>query len=104
MAEVQVTRWREIPSLVTAREGDDIVKIPLAPRFQEAIDEAAMRSGAMASDAYLEGWTRGEWTVVEGSATHAAASTAAELEQTFDEAAITAVLEAYGPGTTGDDA
>ncbi len=43
MAEYQITRWREIPSLVTAREGDQVAKISLSTRFQEAIDEAAMR-------------------------------------------------------------
>ena len=38
MAEVQVTRWREIPSMVTARDGDDVVKVQLPARFQEAIE------------------------------------------------------------------
>ncbi len=47
MAEFQVTRWRAIPSMVTARGGDGrSVKIPLPGRFQEAIDELAMRTGA----------------------------------------------------------
>ena len=40
MAEIQVTWWRDLPSLVVARDGDDVVKVPLPPRFQEAIDEA----------------------------------------------------------------
>ena len=51
MAEIQVTWWRDLPSLVVARDGDDVVKVPLPPRFQEAIDEAAMRLGAVDSPA-----------------------------------------------------
>ena len=62
MAEYQITYWRELPSLVVAREGDVQAKTQLAPRFQEAIDEAAMRLGEVSSDAYLEGWHRADWT------------------------------------------
>ena len=41
-----MTYWRELPSLVVAREGESVTKGLLDPRFQEAIDEAAMRLGA----------------------------------------------------------
>ena len=101
MAEVQVTRWRELPSLITARDGDDTVKIPMPPRFQEAIDEAAMRAGAVDSDAYLEGWTRGEWQVMEGSAAEAADAATITLEASWDEAALQAVVDSYGPADSG---
>jgi Virulence factor len=104
MAEVQVTRWREIPSMVTARDGDDLVKIQLAARFQEAIDEAAMRLGAEDADAYLEGWSRDPWADVEGSATQAAEAVSAELEARWSTEAITSLLDSYGPGQSGDDA
>ena len=103
MAEVQVTLWREIPSMVVARDGDDIVKAPLAPRFQEAIDEAAMRLGDVGSDAYLEGWTRGPWTGMAGSAAQAAEAVIAELETTWSAEALAALLDSYGPPSTGDD-
>ena len=53
-----MTCWRDLPSLVVARAGDETVKAPLAPRFQEAIDEAAMRLGDTGSDDYLAGWER----------------------------------------------
>ena len=69
MTEYQLTFWRDLPSLVVARDGDDVTKSPLAPRFQEAIDEAAMRLGDTSSDDYLSGWTRGEWTPAAGSTT-----------------------------------
>ena len=51
-----MTFWRDLPSLVVAREGESVTKAPLAGRFQEAIDEAAMRLGETGADAYLDGW------------------------------------------------
>ena len=39
--EFQVTYWRDLPSMVVAREGEQVTKVPLAGRFQAAIDEAA---------------------------------------------------------------
>ena len=53
MTEYQITSWHQIPSMVVARNGDDIAKVQLAARFQEAIDEAAMRMGETDADAYL---------------------------------------------------
>ena len=103
MAEVQVTRWREIPSLVTARDGEDLVKVPLPARFQEAIDEAAMRAGAVDSEAYLEGWTRGEWQVMEGSAAEAADLVSRELDATWNPEALNGLVDTYGPpGATNE--
>jgi len=62
-----VTYWRDLPSMVTARDGDAaVIKSQLAQRFQDAIDEAAMRLGETDADAYLAGWTRGEWTPADG--------------------------------------
>ena len=93
MAEYQVTRWRDIPSLVTAREGDSVTKVPLAPRFQEAIDEAAMRVGATDADAYLEGWNRTEWQRLDGDAAAVAESVARDLDARFDEATLARMLD-----------
>jgi len=96
MIEYQVTSWREIPSMVAAREGDTVVKVPLPARFQEAIDEAAMRGGATDSEAYLDGWTRGEWTMPAREPDHPtdlADHVARELDETWDQAAISAYLE-----------
>ena len=60
-----MTRWRELPSMVAARAGDETVKAELAARFQEAIDEAAMRLGDTGSDEYLSGWRRSDWAADE---------------------------------------
>lgn len=98
MAEYQVTSWRDLPSLVVARAGDDVAKVPLAPRLQEAIDEAAMRLGETGSDQYLAGWRRPPWTAGEGAPAAVAATVARELEHTWDEAAVAGFLDSLGPG------
>ena len=67
MTEYQVTSWRELPSMVAARAGDEAVKAQLPPRFQEAIDEAAMRLGDTGADDYLAGWARSSWTESAGT-------------------------------------
>jgi hypothetical protein len=98
VAEVQVTRWRQIPSLVVARDGDDeVVKIQLPARFQEAIDEAAMRLSAVDAEAYLEGWARDPWVTVAGSVSEAAEATAADLEAHWTDQVIADLIASLGP-------
>ena len=58
MPELTVIWWRDIPAQVTAKEGRTRAARELAPRFQEAIDAAAMRGGLIGTDAYLEEWRR----------------------------------------------
>jgi hypothetical protein len=96
-SEYQVTYWRDLPSMVVAREGESVTKAPLAPRFQEAIDEAAMRLGAVGSDAYLEGWTRGDWTNADGSHAAVCDRVVADLEAEWPPERLTAYLDDLGP-------
>jgi hypothetical protein len=58
VAELTVIWWRDIPAQVTAKEGRTRAARELSPRFQEAIDAAAMRAGLIGTDAYLEEWRR----------------------------------------------
>ena len=92
-----MTYWRELPSLVVAREGESVTKGMLAPRFQEAIDEAAMRLGATGSESYLEGWTRGEWTSAEGNGPEVCDRVVADLEAQWPAERLTEYLAALGP-------
>jgi hypothetical protein len=94
VTEYQVTYWRDLPSLVVAREGDSVTKGPLAPRFQEAIDEAAMRLGAIDSEAYLEGWTRGDWTAADGTPAEVCDRVVADLEAEWSAERIAEYLDA----------
>ena len=93
MSEYQITYWRDIPSLVVARNDGDVTKAPLAARFQEAIDEAAMRLGDVDADAYLAGWRRSEWTAADEGPAQVADRVVADLEGTWPPEALTKYIE-----------
>jgi hypothetical protein len=97
VTDYQVTYWRDLPSLVVARDGDETTKATLGPRFQAAIDEAAMRLGDVGSADYLAGWTRGEWTPAEGSTTEIADRVVAELEESWPADRLSDYLDTLGP-------
>ncbi len=92
MTEFQITYWRDLPSMVVARAGDETVKVQLAQRLQEAIDEAAMRLDAADADAYLAGWRRTDWQAADGDPKQVAESISAKLENDFTDEKITEFL------------
>lgn len=84
MAEYQITYWREIPAMVTAREGRrNTAKVELPERFQTAIDTAAMRSGLVGTDAYLDQWRRTPWQERDGEPAQVARLVAAEIQNEY---------------------
>lgn len=93
MTQYQITYWQDLPSMVIARSGDETVKVQLAQRLQEAIDEAAMRLGASDSDAYLAGWRRSEWLDGDGDPNQVAETISAKLENEFTEEKIKEFLD-----------
>jgi hypothetical protein len=96
-----VTYWRDLPSLVVARAGDQVTKSPLASRFQAAIDEAAMRVGATGADDYLDGWRRGDWTPADGEPADVVERVVASLEDEWPPSAVADYLDALGPRSEG---
>jgi hypothetical protein len=99
VADYQVTYWRDLPSLVVAREDGQVVKSPLGGRFQEAIDEAAMRLGATGSDDYLAGWARGDWTWLDGDPAEVADLVVAQLEEAWPADRLADYLDSLGPAS-----
>lgn len=79
--------------MVVAKLGDETVKIQLAQRLQEAIDEAAMRLGESDADAYLAGWSRSEWLEVDGDPKTVAETIGGKLENEFTEDKIKNFLD-----------
>jgi hypothetical protein len=59
--QYQIVYWRDIPAQVKVRQGSRRVSRQLSLRFQEAIDEAAMRGQATDTDDYLAEWRSSEW-------------------------------------------
>jgi hypothetical protein len=96
MAQLTIVFWRDIPAQVIVSAGRQRAKRELTQRFQEAIDRAAMRSGAHGTDAYLQEWRRAD-PVPCGDDLEAEASAAAErLEAEYDEAKLKALVMAGG--------
>lgn len=93
-----MTRWRELPSMVAARAGDQTVKAQLAARFQEAIDEAAMRLGDTGADDYLAGWERSPWTEADGAPAEVLDRVTAELDAQWPAERIADYLDGLGTG------
>jgi hypothetical protein len=84
MATYQILFWQDIPSLVEAREGQDVKKEQLSQRFQELIDLVAMKKQLAGTDAYLEEWNKGPRQDREGGAEEVVKAVAEELEADFD--------------------
>ncbi|MEJ7706092.1 MAG: virulence factor [Nocardioidaceae bacterium] len=97
MSEYQITYWQDLPSLVAARDGEDTTKAPLAARFQEAIDSAAMTLGAVDSDAYLAGWRRTEWMAADGAPTEVCDEVVSRLEAQWSQEALSTYLLSLEP-------
>ncbi|MFL5777944.1 MAG: virulence factor [Chloroflexota bacterium] len=58
MAALTVIWWRDIPAQVVAKDGRRASKIVLHPRFQVAIDRAAVKAGKRAMDDYIAEWRK----------------------------------------------
>jgi hypothetical protein len=95
MAKLISIYWRDIPAQVLGRAGRGKVRQELPPRFQEAIDRAAMRAGRGSSDAYLDDWRR-ETEVVTGDLEQLVRERAEQLEQAFPEDYLERVVRNKG--------
>ena len=97
MAEYQITYWRNIPSMVTAREGRrNKAKAELPRRFQVAIDEAAMRANLIGTDAYLEQWRRDPWQQKDGTPEEVSTAIVAQIETEYTPARLRELMQSGG--------
>ena len=85
MAKYQIMYWKEIPAQVKAMDDQEEFSFPLPPRFQEVIDEIAMREGDLDSDAYLDGWHWGEIQELPGTAEQVAQKVAADVDAQYPQ-------------------
>ena len=95
MAQLITVYWHDIPAQVIAKIGRQSAKRELAPRFQEAIDRAAMVSGEHGTDAYLAAWRRDVGNCGDDLEAEATAA-ATRLEAEFDDARIASLVKSGG--------
>lgn len=50
---LKIIKWRDIPAQVNGTSGDQKVQVELPPRFQKAIDRAAMVAGKKDANSYI---------------------------------------------------
>lgn len=96
MAEVQVVFWRDIPAQVKARQGHQRAARALDPRFQEAVDAAAMRAGLTDTDDYLAEWRASGWEERPGALEQAADLGAAEIEAQYSAERLRTLVDHGG--------
>jgi len=96
MADLIIVYWRDIPAQVIIKKGRQNAKRELPLRFTEAIDMAAMRSGAAETDAYLSEWRKADPVPVGDDLEAEAAKAADELDKAYDRERLVALAKAGG--------
>ena len=79
----QIVYWRDIPAQLKVKSGSKRTNRQLSPRFQEAIDAAAMRAGATNTDDYLADWRATDWQHSQGDPDQFAEQIAAQIEAEY---------------------
>jgi hypothetical protein len=85
MTQYQIMYWHDIPVQVRAGGRRDRVSQELPPRFQAAIDQAAMAAGLTGSDAYIESFHWSEPMEQEGNPIDVVAAVVAELDARYPQ-------------------
>lgn len=97
MAHLQIVYWRDIPAQIMVRAGRrNQAKRELSLRFTEAIDMAAMRTGAAETDDYLAEWRRGDPVEVGDDLEHEAQAACDAIESEYDKDRLTQLVRNGG--------
>jgi hypothetical protein len=96
MADLIIVYWRDIPAQVIVKKGRTTAKRELSLRFTEAIDMAAMRSGAAATEAYLAEWRRADPVPVSDELEVEADAAAAKLEADYPHERLVELVKGHG--------
>jgi hypothetical protein len=106
MATLSIISWRDIPAQVVGRKGRETAKAQLSPRFQEAVDRAAMRAGRGSSDAYLADWKRSPARPCGEDIAAEVAAEAGKIEARYTDEDLERLVKSKGldPNAAPDDA
>ena len=87
--------WRDIPAQVNTKSRTDKHQVLLKPRFQKAIDRAAMVAGITTASDYVNEWRR-QAVTIDGDLAEAAQAEADRLEAEFDMARLDELVNTGG--------
>ena len=96
MGSLTIISWRDIPAQVVGKLGRETAKAQLTPRFQEAVDRAAMRAGKGSSDAYLADWKRSDPRPCSDDIKAEVAAEAARLEARYTDEDLERLIRSKG--------
>ncbi|MFZ3583486.1 virulence factor [Loktanella sp. DJP18] len=96
MPDVTIIYWRDMPAQVMVGRGRKAAKIQLPERFEQAIDRAAMKSGAAGTEEYLAGMRRGDPYPLDGEDTAVASAEAARLDREYSPDRLRSLIENDG--------
>jgi len=96
MPEVTIVYWRDIPAQIIVGKGRSSAKVQLPERFEQAIDRAAMKTGAAGTDDYLAEWRKAQAGQIDGDAAEIAASEAARLDADYDQERLKSLIDNGG--------
>lgn len=95
MSSYRIRYWKDFPSVVRAEDENGQVKAILPPRFQDAIDRAAMVSGETSEDDYLEGWAWGAPRQLPGTADRVLMLIVARLDAEYPDERLEEMVRAH---------
>ena len=98
MADVTIVYWRDIPAQVIVGKGRRGAKVQLPERFEQAIDRAAMKTGAAGTDEYLAEWRKAAPYPIEadGDDMSVAEAEARRIDTEYDQTKIKALIDNNG--------
>jgi hypothetical protein len=79
---LKIIKWRDIPAQVNGTAGEQKVQVELPPRFQKAIDRAAMVAGKKDANSYIAEMGSDSISAEESTDIEAAVATLVEQLET----------------------
>lgn len=96
MPDVTIVFWRDMPAQVIVGKGRRGAKAALPERFEQAIDRAAMKSGAAETDDYLSGFRKAAPYSVDGEQDQIAIVEANRINTEFGPERLKALIDNDG--------
>ena len=85
MAKYRILYWYDIPSQIRVEDESGRISKQLPERFQEAIDDAAMRSKSINEDSYTDGFQWSDEKDRPGTAEVVSSQILEELDHQYQE-------------------